>query len=177
MASSGARARAGVDVICQMDADLSHDPCASAGADRRHRACRHRDRLALRAGRRDRQLAAPAPDAEPVREYLHPPGHAAEARATAPAATAAGGARRSPRCRSIAFHLGRLFVPRRDAVRGRRRAAARSRKCRSPSSSAGWANRSCPEAVLLESAITPWRLIGARRPAVAPREPLFRAMV
>ena len=50
----------------------------SAGADRGDRARRPRDRLAVRAGRRDRQLAAPAAAAQPLREHLHPPGHAAE---------------------------------------------------------------------------------------------------
>jgi glycosyltransferase involved in cell wall biosynthesis len=66
-----------VDVICQMDADLSHDPrhlpsliAATAGADivigSRY------------AGRGDRELAAPPPDSQPRREHLYPRSDAAE---------------------------------------------------------------------------------------------------
>ena len=56
---------------------------------------RPRHRLALRARRRDRELAAAPAAPQPVRQPLHPHRHAAARRATARAATAAGGARRS----------------------------------------------------------------------------------
>ena len=41
-----------LDVICQMDADLSHDPQPLPALHRRDRGCRHRHRLAVCAGRR-----------------------------------------------------------------------------------------------------------------------------
>ena len=47
------------------------------------------------AGRTHRELAAASPDAQRIREPLHPRHHAAARSATAPAASAAGGARRS----------------------------------------------------------------------------------
>ena len=121
------------------------------------RARRRRDRLALRAGRRGRELAAAAAAAQPVREHLHPHGHAPERARLHQRLSllAARGARALPldqiRSDGYAFLVEMLFV-----------AAARgpdvSPKCRSPSSSGGRANRSCRSAVLLESAITPWRL-------------------
>ena len=95
-------------------------------------------------------------------------GDAPAARATAPAATAAGAARRSASLPLDRIRLGRLLVPGRDAVRGRAARASRSPRCRSRSSSGGRANRSCRARVLLESAITPWRLI-ARDGAAAAR--------
>ena len=47
-------------------------------------------------------------------------------------------------------------------------AAAGSPKCRSRSSSGARASRSCRARVLLESAITPWRLIARRRSLAQP---------
>ena len=131
-----------VDVICQMDADLSHDPrhlpALIAAAGRRGR----RDRLAVRAGRRDPQLAAAAPAAQPLRQHLHPPGHAAgRARLHERLPLLAARGARRPAARSL--HLGRLFVSGRDAVRRRAARARGSPRCRSRSSSAARANRSC----------------------------------
>ena len=130
------------DLVCQMDADLSHDPqhlpALIEAADRRRR----RDRIALHP-RWPRGELAPSPAAsEPVREPLHPSGDAPERRATARAATAAGGGRRSRRCRSIAS--SRTATPFLSSCCFWRRAtAAASRRCRSPSWSAARANRSC----------------------------------
>ena len=71
------RCREPVDVICQMDADLSHDPRHLPRLIAATRARRRRDRLALHARRRDRELAAAAAAPQPVRQHLHPHGHAA----------------------------------------------------------------------------------------------------
>ena len=142
------------------------------------RARRRRDRIALHAGRRDRQLAAAAPAAQPLRQHLHPRGHAARARATAPAATAAGGARRwraLPLDEFVSdgysFLVEMLFA----ASRAR---PADSPKCRSRSSSGAQGESKLSTAVLIESAITPWRLIATREDGAAdgPLSP-FRAMV
>ena len=131
-----------VDVICQMDADLSHDPrhlpalIAAAGA------CGRRDRLAVCAGRRDRQLAAAPAAAQPLRQHLHPADHAAERarlHERLPLLAARGARRHAAR----SLHLRRLLVSGRDAVRRRRAGLRGSPKCRSPSSSGGRANRSC----------------------------------
>ena len=98
---------------------------------------------------------------------LHPRGDAADAPATAPAATAAGGATRSPRCRSTrfisdgySFLVEMLFV------------AAR-RGCRIAEVPITFVERRQGEsklsrAVLLESALTPWRLVGARTVVALP---------
>ena len=123
-----------VDVICQMDADLSHDPkhlpdlIAAAPAGRR------RDRIALHSGRRDRELAEAAAAAQPIRQHLHPCGDAiARPRLHQRLSLLASrGARRA--CRSI----GSSPTATRSWSRccsSRRAAAAASPRCRSRSSS------------------------------------------
>ena len=72
---------------------------------------------------------------------VHPPRDAAE-RARLHQRLPLLAARRARRDPARALHLGGLLVSRRDAVRRGRRGACGSRKCRSPSSNAGWANRS-----------------------------------
>ena len=49
-----------VDLICQMDADLSHDPAHLPSLMAATAARRCRDRLAVHPGRRDRELAETA---------------------------------------------------------------------------------------------------------------------
>ena len=91
-----------VDVVCQMDADFSHDPA---------------ELPTLIAGVSDADLVLGSRyvpgggvvnwplrrrAAQPFRQRLHPDGHAPRACAIAPPGIAAGGATRSARCRSIA---------------------------------------------------------------------------
>jgi dolichol-phosphate mannosyltransferase len=69
--SSGLRLlrREPADLICQMDADFSHDP-PSCPPDRRRVRLRRRDRIALHPGRDGRELAAAPPAAQPVRQHV-----------------------------------------------------------------------------------------------------------
>ena len=83
-------------LICQMDADLSHNPEVPAGARCRGRHPRRRDRLPLPAGHQRRQLAAASDLPERLRQPVHQGGHRTVACATAPAAIAAGAAKRWP---------------------------------------------------------------------------------
>ena len=141
--ASDARSTSGADLVCQMDADFSHDPralpdliAATADAD---------VVIGSRyvAGRRRRQLAAAPAAAQPLRE-----------RSTSALVTHLDGARlhqrlpllaarrRSRRCRSIALSPTAIRSWSR-CCSWRRGAAAASRKCRSRSSSAARASRSC----------------------------------
>ena len=135
--------RTDAELICQMDADLSHDP-------------EYLPDIAPRAATYDvvigsRYLNGVSVVNWPLRRIflsafanryiravtrLRPP--------TAPAATAAGAARCSRAAAARPRRVGRLRVPGRDALRGARRGAA-SAKCRSSSSSAGKASRSFVE--------------------------------
>ena len=65
------------DVICQMDADFSHDPQVPARLDRCDRPVRSRDWIALPAGYFSRQLAASAGDSQLVCQLVRPDDHAA----------------------------------------------------------------------------------------------------
>ncbi len=74
-------------------------------------------------------------------------------------------------CRSTTHGIGRLRVPRRNALRGRAAAAAGSAKCRSSSSSGRQGQSKCRPTVLVESLLSRWRLIAhagrlARRPGL-----------
>ena len=132
------------DFICQMDADLSHDPeylpalVTAAAAD-----ARPRHRLALPERRQRRELAA-APDL-PQRVRAT----ATSASVTSLSASDCTSGYRCWRREALARlpldgdGLGRLRVPRRDAVRSARSAAAASAKCRSSSSSGARDSRSC----------------------------------
>ncbi len=115
---------------------------SSAGADCRGRTRGRRDRLALCAWRRDRQLAGAPAAAQPPREHLHPADHAAE-RPRLHERLPLLAARRARRHAARPLHLRRLLVSGRDAVCRRRTGRRGSPKCRSRSSSGGWANRSC----------------------------------
>ncbi len=146
-----------VDVVCQMDADLSHDPRAAARPARGDRHGRHGDRFALRARRHHRELAVQASRPQPLREHLRPHGDPAR-RARLHVGLSMLATRRSPRCRST--------LSSRTATRSwsrcsssRTGAAAASPRCRSPSSSAARASRRCRARCCMESAFTPWRLV------------------
>ncbi len=88
------------DLVCQMDADLSHDPKYLPDLVRGRGRKRRRHRLALPAGRQRRQLAAATPHAQPVRQLVHPHRHRPARPRLHGRVTAAGGARRSAGCRS-----------------------------------------------------------------------------
>ena len=76
---------------------------ARDGGDGAARRPRPGHRLALPAGRQRRQLAAAPADPEHVRQPLHPRRSPGCPSPTAPAASAAGAAKRWPRCRSSAI--------------------------------------------------------------------------
>ena len=80
------------DLICQMDADLSHNPDYLPELVNADRAVRRRHRLPLLARRQRGQLAAPSDFPERVRQQVHPGRHRGSRHATAPAASAAGAA-------------------------------------------------------------------------------------
>ena len=130
------------DVVCQMDADLSHDPEVPAVADRGHGGRGSGHRLALHPRRRGRELAIPPRDVERFRQHLHPHRHRlADPRLHERLSLLA--ARRAGADPARPDHLRRLLVSRRSRLsRGRGRLAHR-RIGRSCSSNAGWARRSC----------------------------------
>ena len=121
-------------------------PLAQSGLSARSRGrggdARPRDRLALPERRQRRQLAAASDVSQRVRQPLHPARDAACRRATARADSAAGGARRWRGCRIANDGVGRLRVPRRDAVRRQRGRDAGSARCRSSSSNGARVSRS-----------------------------------
>ena len=64
------------DFVCQMDADLSHDPkYLPAMIERGRRRRRSRDRLAISQRHQRGELAAAPHHPEPVRQLLHPHRH------------------------------------------------------------------------------------------------------
>ena len=130
------------DFICQMDADLSHNPEYLPRLVGRGGDARPRDRLALPARRQRRELAA-APD---LSQRVRATATSALVTSLSPSDCTSGF--RCWRREALAQlpigddGVGRLRVPGRDALR---RAAARgcaSAKCRSSSSSGGRASRS-----------------------------------
>ena len=151
-----------VDLVCQMDADLSHNPeylPALAAATRR---LRRRHRLALSPGGQRRQLAAPPHLSQRVRQPLHPDGDAADAerlhqRLPMLAARVAGAAA------ARGDGVGRLRVSRRDALRGRR-AGCRFGEVPIIFVERRQGQSKVSGSVLMESLITPWRLIFRKSP-------------
>ena len=113
-----------------------------AGARRGRLFSRRRHRLTLSERRERGELAATAHHSEHVRESVRARRHplVAEGLHERISLLAARGAGPAP---ARAGRVGRLRVPRRDAVRGRHGAARGSAKCPSSSSNAGRACRSC----------------------------------
>ena len=160
-----------VDVICQMDADLSHDPKHLPEPDRGRggRRCGHR--IALHTRRRDRQLAAPPRRLLSRFANIYIRGITRLARATARAAIAAGAAIASglAAARSVHSPDGYSFLVEMLFVAARRGARIAEVPITFVERREGESKFS--RAVLVESAITPWRLVGDRSSLEAPPKP------
>ena len=167
----------GVDVICQMDSDLSHDPRQLRALIA---ASEHADVVIgsrYIPGGAIVNWPLPAAAAEPIREQLHSPGDTHErARLHQRLPLLAARSARVDPARSD--RLGGLFLSRRDDLRGRRPRGLRFAEVPITFVERRLGESKLSKAVLIESAITPWRLIASRkvgrhRPPVSP----FHAMV
>ena len=152
------RSRATADFVCQMDADLSHDPkylpdmIAMAVAGRRPG-----DRLALSQRHQRRELAAAAHHPQSVRQLLRPHHHRpwlAGQHRRLPLLAPRGAGEAAAR----SHRLRRVLVPRRSDVHGRsRRSAIGESPIIFVERRVGASKMS--GSVMLESLITPWKLI------------------
>ena len=153
-----ARARATPISICQMDADLSHDPhylpdmveAAADGADMVI-GSRYLHGVSVVNWPLQRLFLSTFAN-HYIRTVTRLPV------ATAPAASAAGGARRSSASRSSASSRTATRSSSRCSTK-RTAAAAGSAKCRSSSSSAASDTSKMSSGVILESVYMPWRVV------------------
>ena len=107
------------DVVLQMDADLSHDPKYVPDLIAGQSHPRHRHRLPVSERGERGELAAPAADAQHVRELVRAHGHR-DGRARLHRRFPMLAPRRAGRAAARWHRVQRLFVPGRDAVPGAR---------------------------------------------------------